>query len=681
MPFNFTTERALVGLAAGALAALALLALAQSDAFRTLEARTGDLRLRIERRLEAPAAPDSSIVLVDIDNRSLRVLAERFGRWPWQRNAHGAILEYVALGGPRIVGYDVLFSEPDRAGPRADSLLVRAASGGPPVVHAAVFDEPLAGRATGAETEQPVEPGTGPVETAEREASRAEKPEPHPLLRRFALPLPAPLPEPIAAAAPAFAQVDPPLEDLLASAAGLGAINRIPDPDGVARREFLLARYRDRSYPSMGLALALGGVAGYGRLGAERGALTLDGEPLPLDEGRLRPHWRGGWEHRPYPVVPAWRVIESYGRVLAGGEPTVDPAIFSGRTVLVGASATGVDDLLAGPFGPLEPGVFLHATILDTLRTGDFLRALPTRWAIALTLFVTLAAGLLAATARGPVWATITLLAVVLALSGVAVAAFLASGWIYPWAAPVTGSVLAFAGAMTGNYLTEGRRHREIRDAFGKFIPPDVVQEIAESREGTRRRIERRELTILFTDVRGFTTLSERHEPELVVDTLNDFLSTMVGVLFRHGGTLDKYLGDGLMAFFGAPLPDPHHAANACRAAREMLERLENLNEGWRAADRPTLAIGIGIHTGEVLVGFIGDERRRMDYTAIGDAVNLASRLEGLTKEKGVPILLSGETIERLDGAIAVRRLGEDRVKGRTTSVELWTLESPDERG
>lgn len=648
-------ERRLVGLVAGAGACVLVLLLSASEAFRALERRTGDQLLEVERMLGGGGVADSSIVIVDIDNRTLRLYQSDLGRWPWPRNAHGALLELIGLGEPRLIGYDVLFSEPDLARPAADSLLLEAARTGPPTLHAVLFDEP----------------DTDPALAARLERTLLDREERLAGLELFALPFP-----PDEVAAPSYTTADLPLAGLLDAAVGIGAINRSPDPDGVARRERLVSGFRGLAYPGMALALAVGGRSGYGRLNASDGGLVVDGVRLPLEDGRLRPHWRGSYADRPYPVIPAHDVLNAYAQLATGAEPDLDPMVFRDRIVLVGSSATGVADLLAGPFAPVEPGVFLHATLLDTLLSKDFLRVLHPGVALSVTLLLTLAAGLLLARIRSVPRAAAAAGALLVGVGLLAGGAFLAAGWLLPLAAPAVGIVLATTGAMAGSWLTEGRRHREVRSAFGKFIPPAVVDEITSTRTDPRR-VDRREISVLFSDVRGFTTLSERSTPELVIETLNEYMAAMVGTVFDHGGTLDKFIGDGLMAFFGAPLPDPDHARHACACAAAMVVRLEVLNAGWEAAGKPRLAIGIGVHSGPAVVGFVGDPERRLDYTAIGDTVNVASRLEGLTREAGASILASAATIRAAGDGVPARPLGKRAVRGRSEPIEVYALGEP----
>jgi adenylate cyclase len=636
-------ERLLLGLAAGTLGAALALTAGLTDAFRSFEARTADLRLRAEAAI-AGAPPDSSIVIIDIDNQSLREASETFGRWPWPRNLHAAILDFVALGRPRVVGYDVLFAEPDLTRPAADSALaVATASMRAPVVHSVVFVRP---------NEEP-----------ERNPAA-------PALADFALPFSVP-----SGLAAAYADAAAPIPPLLAVADGVGVIDRFPDPDGVERREPLLARIGSRAYPAFALALAVGGRRGYARLATRGEGLFLDDEPLPLENGGLRAHWRGGYSDRPYAVVAAHVVLRSYHEISIGAEPPLDPAVFSDRTVLIGSSATGVGDIVATPFGPTEPGVLLHASLFDTLVRGDFLQVPAAPLTAALVAGIALLAGLLVANARFVRSAAAGFVVILLLWSATAFALFLAAGWILPWAGPVLGAIVAYGAASAGRWLTEGRRHREIKRAFAKFLPPDVVEKIAADR-GLQRRVDRRELSILFADVRGFTTLSERHGPEAIVDLLNQLFAVMIEVIFRHGGTLDKFLGDGLMAFFGAPIPQADHAARACRVAIEMQDHLGRLNAVWDARGRPTLTIGIGIHSGMTVVGFVGDVERRLEYTAIGDAVNLASRLQDYSKEAGASIVVSEETVRRAGPGFATRRLGETRVRGRVEPVVVHALES-----
>jgi adenylate cyclase len=647
----------LLGLAVGVVVALALVALRGTYALQSLELKTADLRFRT---LHDPARADTDIVIVDVDNLSLDVLRPSLGRYPWPRDVWAALVQYLHIGGARAIGFDFTFPDPDLANPSADSAFAGAEAIAGDVVQTLTFQSVLDSAA------------------AHRQAALREDPAVIGRLRRFGWDL-AGLP-----AAGAFQAVEHPYAALLDSARAVGVIDFTPDPvDGTARRMPLVFPFRGKAYPALGLAVAM--VADSARFGGPPTrwfphVLEFPRFKVPLDHGALLIDWRGPYrdparkDHpETYRVFPVAQILHSYQQLATGETPEVPPEAFRGKVVFVGSTGAGLFDARANPFGPNDPGVLIHATIADNLLTGDFLVRAPWLVNAAVILLAGVLAGVVVSLITAAWWSAAAGLALAAAFVGGAFALFRGGVWL-DTGAPALAILLTFTGGMALNYITEGRRKRQIREMFSKYVAPEYVAKLAEDPSALDLEGRRAELTILFSDIRGFTSISEKLSAHEVVEFLNEYLSQMAGIVKRSGGTLDKFIGDAVMAFWGEPVRHPDHAERAAECALAMRDATAALRERWVAEGKPEIRIGIGINTAEVVVGNIGSLEHKLDYTVIGDGVNLASRLEGQNKEFGTTIIVSEFTLARLGGKYAVRPLAAVKVKGKETPVQIYEL-------
>jgi adenylate cyclase len=340
--------------------------------------------------------------------------------------------------------------------------------------------------------------------------------------------------------------------------------------------------------------------------------------------------------------------------------------------VLVGLTAPGLLDLKASPVSAIYPGVEVHATLLDNLLRGDFLRPAPS-WALWAGMLVLCAAMVLVVLFFSGLAATLTgFAALALAYLGLVIGAF-HFGW---WADPVLPGValgLSFTLAAAFSYATEGRQKLYIRRMFGQYMSETVINHLLEHPEKLQLGGERRRVTLFFSDLAGFTTISERLSAETVVSLLNDYLSRMTEIILNEAGTVDKFEGDAIMAFWGAPLDQADQAARACRAALRQQAALRDLNRGFAGLDLPPLSMRIGLHTGDAIVGNLGSAKR-FDYTVIGDTVNLASRLEGVNKFYGSYIMASETTVAECTGVVEFRELDLVAVKGKEQAVRVFEV-------
>ena len=651
--------RILAGALIGLVAGLVALGLGQTPLFETGERRTLDIR---SRRFAEPRRADPRIVAVVIDQRSLDVIAgsrEAGGRersWPWPRAYHGAVAEYLLKSGARAVAFDLIFSEPSlyaRLGESDDDRDFAERTAGKPVVQSVMFT-----------TEPPDGSGTPPDRAwpdgllSDRGTRR--------LARRPAEP---------------FNKATLPVAPIIGAAAALGWIGFAPDEDGICRSMLPAAAYapagsRD-AVEVWSLPFALASLLGHrveSQLGEPAAAhVAIDGRRVPLDEdGRFLLRFHGG--EGVYRQYPYWRVLYSAIEVAEGRTPpAARPEEFRDKIVIVGSTAPGLLDLRATSVRDVTPGYVIHATALDNLLHGDGLvRPTVVPRTVALLLFATLAGVLFGAI---PSLRDSSLLAVALVVGYVGVALWVFSSF-HLWlliVTPVVAVVAAHLGVTGYGYLTEGRERKFLRGAFSRYVAPEVVDQLVKNPGQLALGGETRELTVMFADVAGFTSLSEGRAPREIVELMNECFTALTGVIQGHGGTVDKFIGDAVMAFWNAPVEQADHAARACRATQDLLKALERLNVGWSARGLPRISMRVGLATGPALVGNVGSSSK-FNYTVMGDTVNLASRLEGAAKVFGTLSLVAGSTVAAAAHAVPCRELDWLQVKGRSEPVPVFEV-------
>jgi len=652
-------RKVLIGAAIGlaAVAAAALLGLIPLvDIF---ELKTYDWRIQLTAD---PASARKDIVLVAIDQSSVRNLEPLVGRWPWPRMIHASLLDYLARAPAKVVVYDVIFAERDRrsfkvgedtwTGEESDRALAEATAKAGNVVH--VVD--VAAEAGGA-AQEPLE--ATPYRLDDRVEARAV--------------------------------ATPPFPGLAKASRALGHNLVVVDPDGPVRRAIPFVRGGGQFLPSLPIAAAIiargvppAGVSVSGsalRIGDR--AVPLVEAPLASYDGRRPPSLRtlirypGGVVHprtkRPtYADYSFYDLYYSEQQILAGEKPLVDPARFKDTVVIVGTTAPGLHDLIPVPFPEGKmPGMQIHASVLDSVLSDRFMRPAPWWAAVVALLVCALVAGI--GLMRFGVWPGLALSAATAAAFVVVAVALFQRGLWLGMIGPASALTLAAFGGVSYQYFVEDREKRRVKRLFSRYVSKDVFDQLMSDPSKAGLGGARRSMTVLFSDIRGFTTFSEQGKPEAIVQQLNEYLSRMVHVVFEHRGTVDKFIGDAVMALFGAPLDDPDHAEHAVQAALAMLRELEALNRGWAAEGRPTLAIGVGVNTGDMVAGNIGAESI-MSYTVIGDAVNLGSRLESLNKQYGTSVIISDATRERLRGRYDIRALGDVVVKGKSQPVAIFEV-------
>ena len=643
---------------ARALALVLLLALAALRIFDPLPIQ--ELRVRVFdlfQVLQPREATERPVVIIDIDEQSLKSV----GQWPWPRTRIADLISRLTQMGALVIAFDIVFAEPDRMSPSvaadefrdlddATRTKLRALPS-----NDAVFADAL--------KNSRVVVGESGLPFAVAQPDGARPPiglatmggDPRPFLLNF----------------PGLLRNVPQLEQ---AASGRGLFTIRAERDGIVRRVPIVMQAQGTVMPSLTLEM-LRVASGSNTVLIRSDQAGVQSAAVP---GFVIPTDRNGqlWIH--FAPHDKARYV-SAGDVLEGKVPADRVAR---RLVLIGTSAVGLLDSKTTPIDPVMPGVEVHAQVLESVLTQSVLSS--PNYAIGVELIAALSLGI-AIIWLAPILSPVLLLAFGAAIIAITLGAswyfYQQAGLLFDATYPLLSSALVYLTLIFSNYISEQAQRRRIRSAFGQYLSPALVEQLAQSPEKLVLGGEEREMSILFSDVRGFTTISElyKDDPQGLTSLMNSFLTPLTNAIIDHKGTIDKYMGDAVMAFWNAPLHDERHEYNACEAALEMLHRVDTLNRQREQQANETgqrfipIKVGVGINTGRCVVGNMGSDLR-FNYSVLGDPVNLASRLEGQSKNYGLPIILGSKTASGLRDKFAILELDCITVKGKTEPESVFTV-------
>lgn len=564
-------------------------------------------------KLRPQTEEESPVVIIEIAEDSLTSL----GRWPFDRKYHALLIRTLKEAGAKAVVFDILFSESSIS----DDKLIEETRQAGNVFYPVAFE---------------IFKGV--------------------YSKRIIAPL---------------------LQSLQQTAAGWGHINVVPDIDGKIRRVPLLIKYNDIYVPHLSLRAALDYLGKeFDAVWAGKSVINIGHEiNIPCDEEGLSfinytALWGKDFKHYSY-----LDVLRSYNQIRNNETPILNlPAVFKDKICLVGLTATGTHDLKPTPLENSYPMIGIHAQIINSLLRNNFLRRLEQWQSLFLQILLVLA--VLFILRRCTVGAGLLLFIGVVSIWIVsAVFVFILRGIWIDIVFPILTAILLYAAISVYKFMITEREKRWIKKAFSNYVCKEVMEEILKNPSKLKLGGEKRELTVLFSDIRSFTSYSERHKPEEVVDILNEYLSAMTKVVFDNHGTLDKYIGDAIMAIFGAPHYETPQvsAEKAIVTACKMMEKLKQLQKKWAEENKEPFDIGIGINTGDMVVGNMGSDLL-MDYTVIGDAVNLGSRVEALTRKYDNHIIITEYTYNYVKDIVEVKPLESIKVKGKEIAVMVYEV-------
>ena len=626
------------GLAAGVVGALVALVFFFSGWLDRWEAKTWDWRVNM---LAEPLPHTQKIRLILLDQNSLDWAKDENGlSWPWPREVYGLIIQFCKRTGVKSLAFDVLFTEPSKYGVADDQALASAIRGFKNFA-AAVF----LSQKSGSEKHWPVFASVPVLQVEGIDLWLAQT------------------------AHNAFARASFPVAEISAASGILANVHLNPDADSVYRRAALFEVFDGTVLPSLALAsymIAQPDIP----LKIIPGRLMLGEKEIPIDtSGKAILNFRGpSGTHKAYSAAS---VIQSELRLQSGEKPVIENLDdFKDAHVLFGFSAPGLYDLRPAPVSGIYPGVEISATMLDNLLAHDFIRPVPTILVIVLTLLIVLLAGWSTSSTSGIARSAFVYIFFMGLPVVICLVAYRLGFWL-PLVVQEAGVAVTLASGGLIYYTIEGRQKLFIKNAFKQYLSPHVIEQIIAHPERLKLGGERRILSIFFSDLEGFTGISEGLEPEALTNLLNVYLSAMTDIIHEEGGTVDKYEGDAIIAFWNAPLAQTDHAVRCVRAALRCQTLLSMMRPDFRNRLGKDLNMRIGVNTGYAVVGNMGSHSR-FDYTMIGDAVNLAARLEGINKQFGTYTLISQTTKDQMADAFPVREVSRVAVVGRREPVVVY---------
>ena len=607
---------------------LTVLNLSQVRFFEILEDKTLDARFLLRGAIK----PGPETVIAAIDEKSVNKL----GRWPWTRSVWARVVDRLTEEGAKVIVFDVFFTEPE--GTQPDDLFQRAIMRSGRVVLPVVFDIAEAGFKESGFTDQKLD---------------FMLPSAYSMMKHTDAPF----------YAPEAAMVLPTIFRFSAYAQSLAFVNMNPDLDGTLRWGMLAIKFKDDYYAPIDLqAVRLYRGIKKEALGLDfTGRVSAGDLSIPMDQfGRMLINYRG-----PNNTFPLYSVSD----ILDGTAPA---GSLKDKVVLIGATAIGIYDLRVTPFSTNLPGIEMHASVVDNILRGDFITR-SEAFIVPLIFLFALVLGIFIPRLGAKAGAALFLV-LFAGYGGFVYYLFVSKGIWFDLVYPSSALFFGYMSQTAYRFFTEERRARDIRKMFSSYVSKRIVDELIKDPSKAKLGGDRKEITVLFSDIRGFTSFSEKHQPEEVVSLLNEYLGAMTEIVFTHEGTLDKFVGDAIMALWGAPVGQPDHAERACRCALDMIIKLKELQKKWESEGKYVIDIGIGINTGDMVVGNMGAEGKKMDYTVIGDNVNLGARLEGLTRQYNNHIIISEFTYEKVKDLVQVNELGSVTVKGKQLPVVIYDL-------